>query len=113
MNDSHQEGRIRDMAYKFWEDEGRPAGRADEHWHRARAFIEGQPQPAPFPEEDAGPAQQASKKGMAVKSAKRAAKIEEPAGNQASLEQPGGDTPLEGLSDMATKRARTMKPRGK
>jgi hypothetical protein len=113
MNDSHQEGRIRDMAYKFWEDEGRPAGRADEHWHRARAFIEGQPQPAPFPEENRAPAQQALKKGIATKSAKRAAKNEEAAGNQASLEHPGDDTPVEVLSDMTVQRTRTIKPRAK
>ena len=28
---------IRQRAEKFWEEEGRPEGRADDHWHRAEA----------------------------------------------------------------------------
>ena len=31
---------IRDRAYFLWEREGRPAGRADAHWHAARAELE-------------------------------------------------------------------------
>lgn len=33
---------IRQRAYELWESEGRPEGRHDEHWHRARAEIERQ-----------------------------------------------------------------------
>lgn len=29
------EERVRAIAYALWEEEGRPDGRADEHWHRA------------------------------------------------------------------------------
>lgn len=29
------ESRIRELAHQFWEQEGRPHGRHEEHWHRA------------------------------------------------------------------------------
>lgn len=34
---SDLEKRIRERAYEIWENEGRPAGRGDEHWAMARA----------------------------------------------------------------------------
>lgn len=34
------EDAIRRRAYRIWEAEGRPPGRYDEHWARARAEIE-------------------------------------------------------------------------
>lgn len=34
------EDEIRRRAYRIWEAEGRPEGRWEEHWHRARADIE-------------------------------------------------------------------------
>jgi Protein of unknown function (DUF2934) len=36
MND---EDLIRDPAYRLWEDEGRPDGRAEAHWYQARDMI--------------------------------------------------------------------------
>jgi hypothetical protein len=33
--------RIQRRAYALWEREGRPEGRADEHWHRAEAEVIG------------------------------------------------------------------------
>ena len=38
--------RIRERAYLLWEAEGRPDGRADEYWHRARELIEAEAQSA-------------------------------------------------------------------
>jgi hypothetical protein len=35
-----QEQRIRERAYQIWCDEGKPEGRREEHWHRAREEIE-------------------------------------------------------------------------
>jgi len=35
-----KEDRIRQLAHKFWLDEGKPEGRATEHWDRARRHIE-------------------------------------------------------------------------
>ncbi len=37
MITQHQEEAIRALAYKFWEEEGRPEGRAESHWLRAVA----------------------------------------------------------------------------
>jgi Protein of unknown function (DUF2934) len=37
---SDMEERIRHRAYLLWEAEGRPEGRQDEYWHRARELIE-------------------------------------------------------------------------
>ena len=34
------EERVRQRAYALWEMEGRPEGRADEYWHRARELID-------------------------------------------------------------------------
>ncbi|MDX5351104.1 MAG: DUF2934 domain-containing protein [Paracoccaceae bacterium] len=34
--------RIRQRAYAIWEDAGRPAGRADEHWQQAQADLAAQ-----------------------------------------------------------------------
>lgn len=33
------EERIRARAYQMWEDEGRPDGRADSHWEKARILV--------------------------------------------------------------------------
>jgi hypothetical protein len=35
-----KERRIRERAYRIWEDEGRPFAKDKEHWERARAEIE-------------------------------------------------------------------------
>jgi hypothetical protein len=40
-----REQRIRERAHSLWEEEGRPEGRADEFWHRARALIEAEDDP--------------------------------------------------------------------
>jgi hypothetical protein len=32
---------IADLAQKFWEEEGRPEGKAEEHWRRAEAELRG------------------------------------------------------------------------
>jgi Protein of unknown function (DUF2934) len=39
------EDRIRAAAHQLWEDEGRPEGRADDHWNRACEMIAAQEQP--------------------------------------------------------------------
>jgi hypothetical protein len=31
---------IRQRAYQIWEEEGRPEGKAEEHWERARQIVE-------------------------------------------------------------------------
>lgn len=35
MGDPNKENAIRERAYFIWEREGRPPGRAEEHWNRA------------------------------------------------------------------------------
>lgn len=39
------EHRIRLRAYEIWEEEGKPDGRAEEHWMRARRELESAPDP--------------------------------------------------------------------
>ena len=47
--------RIRERAYRLWEEEGRPEGRARAHWHMAESLIAAEdkqisgPDPAPPP----------------------------------------------------------------
>jgi hypothetical protein len=33
------ERRIRERAYQIWEEEGRPEGKAEEHWEKARMIV--------------------------------------------------------------------------
>ena len=39
------ETRIRQRAYSLWEEDGRPDGRAEEYWERARKLIEAEDNP--------------------------------------------------------------------
>jgi hypothetical protein len=39
------ETRIRERAYVLWEEDGRPEGRAEEYWERARRFVEAEEDP--------------------------------------------------------------------
>ena len=41
QDDKALQERIREQAYYFWEQEGRPEGCAEFHWHKARQLIEG------------------------------------------------------------------------
>jgi Protein of unknown function (DUF2934) len=41
-----QEAEIASLAYRFYEEEGRPEGRASDHWLRAEREIRKQDQPA-------------------------------------------------------------------
>jgi len=38
-DDADRERRIREKAHQLWEQEGRPHGRADDHWEKARVLI--------------------------------------------------------------------------
>lgn len=37
----HFEEEIAKLAYRYYEEEGRPEGRAEEHWHRAVGELRG------------------------------------------------------------------------
>lgn len=39
-----REDRIRERAYQIWETEGRPSGRAEDHWRAATGEIADEPQ---------------------------------------------------------------------
>jgi hypothetical protein len=41
MADADLHERIRRRAYLLWEQEGRPEGQAEDHWHRAEAEVAG------------------------------------------------------------------------
>ncbi len=47
-DDAHAdfERRIRERAYLLWDGEGRPVGKDDEYWHRAREALEDEAQPS-------------------------------------------------------------------
>jgi hypothetical protein len=53
-DDRDLERRIRERAFEMWEAEGRPEGRADEYWHRARERIEAETQSAYPPTQSRG-----------------------------------------------------------
>ena len=68
--DSEKLKRIEQRAYFFWEAEGQPHGRHEEHWHRAARQIEaeeevhiaGKPRKKTFERATAKPAGKKSKK---------------------------------------------------
>jgi hypothetical protein len=39
-NDTERLERIRQMAHRIWESEGRPHGQDERHWHMARRLVE-------------------------------------------------------------------------
>ena len=39
MADADVRERVRERAYSLWEQEGRPEGRAEDHWRRAEAEV--------------------------------------------------------------------------
>jgi hypothetical protein len=57
MTTPEQQQRIAELAYRIWEQQGRPEGRDREHWEQARRQLQGsdagltpgasQPEPAP------------------------------------------------------------------
>jgi hypothetical protein len=61
---------IREQAYYFWEQDGRPSGRETEYWMRAVAAVTGQPQLATLVK----PAPKKAAKPKAVAKPKAAAK---------------------------------------
>jgi hypothetical protein len=40
--DADRHKRIEQRAYAFWQAEGQPLGRHDEHWHRAARQLDGE-----------------------------------------------------------------------
>lgn len=72
-SDNH-EALVRARAHQLWEDEGRPEGRADEHWHKAAALVASEAEASAKPARKTAekPAKAAAK--PAAKSAKTAAK---------------------------------------
>jgi len=39
------ESRIRSLAHRFWEEEGHPQGKEEEHWRRAQEALGGEERP--------------------------------------------------------------------
>ncbi len=55
----NREQRIRETAYRLWEQDGRPVGQADRHWHLAQKLAgDDEPrQPAPPARSARGPSE--------------------------------------------------------
>jgi hypothetical protein len=53
--DDHED-RVRTLAYRLWEEAGRPHGRGDEFWHAAERQIASRPAPDQPPATSASPA---------------------------------------------------------
>jgi hypothetical protein len=47
--------RIADLAYRIWEDDGRPEGRAEAHWLRAAVLVDEMAPPATARKKSAAP----------------------------------------------------------
>lgn len=66
-NDRNQN--LRERAYRIWEDQGRPEGRHEDHWHEAERSFEGE---VPEPSEK-NPAAKAPRRSAGPKAANGAA----------------------------------------
>ncbi len=75
-NNSASEDRIRDEAYRLWEQAGRPHGREAEFWHQAVDLVYSEP-PAPASASQAVAAEMLpAAAALSVKPRKKAAKPE-------------------------------------
>jgi hypothetical protein len=101
------EDRIRALAHRFWEEEGRPEGRHEHHWHRACDELD-----APPDLRRAGPSSTASSSSEAAPSSSGTlAGADDPGGfpdrmgvddlNVGSLSSPNDDWPATGRSKLA------------
>jgi hypothetical protein len=54
MNDDERQARIRQLAHRIWESEGRPPGQAARHWQMAEKLVDAELGQAP-PRRDGEP----------------------------------------------------------
>ncbi|MCW8305579.1 DUF2934 domain-containing protein [Acidiphilium sp. PA] len=64
MSDQKHEEKVRELAYKLWEEAGKPADRDDEFWHQAHAQI---PHPPEAPEPSGSEEPASSKSPLTAK----------------------------------------------
>ena len=74
-NNNASEDRIRDEAYRLWEQAGRPHGREAEFWHQAVDLVYSKP-PAPASEALPVESEPSAAAASSVKPRKKAAKSE-------------------------------------
>ena len=87
-----KEQRIREEAYHIWVAEGRPDGRHEEHWRKARALVSKAAASPKLPKAKAkGVAKAASDKKRAVRKKTGGARRAAPRGNGAKPSPPSGD----------------------
>ncbi|MBI6895401.1 DUF2934 domain-containing protein [Pseudomonas putida] len=78
---SVEEKRIREFAYQIWESEGKPEGREEEHWDKARKLAEAEalaPKAPPRKKTAAKPKPPADPKVAALPGVKPAAAAKKP-----------------------------------
>lgn len=117
MDNKDLQERVRARAHLLWEQEGRPEGKAEEHWRRAASLVES--------EQDAGPAPanlaltEMAGESMAGEStdAPRPAKASSSPRKTATASKTGSDQPAKAsqpakpaAAPAATKGKRTPKP---
>lgn len=76
---------VRDTAYAIWEAEGKPDGRADDHWQQAESRVVDSPKTAGPAATIASPATKIATKSAAKSSATKVAapKAKKPSGKKA------------------------------
>ena len=85
-----KEQRIREEAYHIWVAEGRPHGRQEEHWRKARALVSKDTASPKLPRAK-GVDKAASEKKRAVRKETGVARRAAPGGRGAKPSPPGGD----------------------
>lgn len=80
--DNDRDRKVRDQAYRIWEEQGRPEGRHEDHWREAEKAFEGD-----VP--DAG----AERQAMPRQAPRRRAKAVPPMNGPGPGSRPGTDLP--------------------
>ncbi|MBV9736092.1 MAG: DUF2934 domain-containing protein [Acidisphaera sp.] len=88
------EDRIRERAYRLWEEEGRPEGREHDHWERARQMLDSE-----------RPEQQPQQAERSPAGGESASPVEQPV---PGVQGPG---PLPGVDDQRQEVKEPIKPR--
>lgn len=105
-----REGRIRERAYRLWQDEGEPHGKHDTHWQQAESEFAGE-QPDATPEPQDGSDTPAVTSGDETTGAELTKPLaNEPADSPATT-IPSGSAPSSGDTNAASKAPRGRRPK--
>ncbi|UAK23305.1 DUF2934 domain-containing protein [Sphingomonas nostoxanthinifaciens] len=123
MTDKHEERhrKVSERAYAIWEEEGRPGGRHDQHWHDAARDVDASTVETPAPKAKAAPRKYTKKASAVAAPAPAAEPAPAPAPAASAKPAPAASAKAPAVSETptaaakppvkATRAPRTVKPK--